>query len=212
MVIYRGYETAPMHYAPAAQVAPTKTHYVQSALAVPKHGPAPVTTHSEPKGATMSRNSMSRKKRLTITAAVTAALLVAGGGAAFAYWTAYGSGTGTATTGTTTNFTITSLTSGASLTPGGLPQTITFVVTNPGTGKQMLSSITPTVTTATAPNAFPYGSCSAADYSFGAPSFLPGEISAGSTLTGTVTLSMIDSTTNQDDCKNLTIPVLITAG
>lgn len=164
----------------------------------------------------MSIRTMSRKKRLTITAAVTAALLVAGGGAAFAYWTAYGSGTGTATTGTTTNFTITSTTSGGStggsLTPGGPPQTITFTVTNPGAGKQKLSTITPTITSATAPNVFPTTGCTAADYYFGTPSVIYGEIAAGGTLSGSVTLTMNDSTTDQDGCKGLTIPVLITAG
>lgn len=159
----------------------------------------------------MPTSTMSRTKRTTISATVMATLLVAGAGAAFAYWTATGTGSGSATTGTTENFTITSSTVGDALTPGGSAQTITFVVTNPGAGIQMLTLITPTIANATAPFTFESGTCSAADYTLGAVDIVYGEIAAGGTLEGTVTVTMINSASNQDDCKGVTVPVQFAA-
>jgi len=147
-----------------------------------------------------------RKKRIIVT---TAAMVAIGGGAAFAYWTATGMGDGTAATGDTENFTISStVTSGGPLSPGGPTQTITFTVTNPGTGVQKVSAVDVKVAN-TAGAAWDSGTgCSAADFTVGIPAFTAKEIAPGGTATGTVTLQMIDRTgVNQNGCKNETVPL-----
>jgi hypothetical protein len=154
---------------------------------------------------------VNRKKR--VFAIVTAAVLVLGGGsAAFAYWTTTGSGTGSATTGTTVNWTITSTTAGAALTPGGPIDTATFIVTNPGTGVQNLAAVTAAVANADGTPWVAVSGCSAADYTVGTPTFSTGNVNPGATVTGTVTIQMINrAAVNQDGCKLATVPLYFTA-
>ena len=146
-----------------------------------------------------------RKKRIIIT---TAAMLALGGGAAFAYWTATGTGDTTTTAGTSSNFTITSTTAGGALSPGGPTQTFTFTVTNPGTGVQKLNAVTAAVAGANGAAWTAVGGCSAADFTVGTPSFTVTEIPANGSVTGTVTLQMKDrATVNQDGCKGAVVPL-----
>lgn len=147
-----------------------------------------------------------RKKRIIIT---TAALLAVGGGAAFAYWSATGKGDGTAQTGGTTDFTISStVTSGAPLSPGGPTQTLTFTVTNPGSGVQKLSAVAVTVADATGTPWDSGSGCSFADFTVGTPALTATEIPAGGTASGTVTLQMKDRAgVDQNGCKNVTVPL-----
>ena len=145
-----------------------------------------------------------RKKRIIIT---TAAMLAVGGGAAFAYWSATGTGDGTATAGTSSNFTITSTVAGGALSPNGPIQTFTFTVTNPGSGVQKVTTVTAAVAD-TSGAAWDTGTCSAADFTVGTPVFVAKELAAGGTTTGTVTLQMKDRAgVNQDGCKGATVPL-----
>lgn len=153
----------------------------------------------------------SRKKLIAIT---TAALLVAGGGsAAFAYWTAAGEGTGSAATGTTTAFeVVTTGTADAALTPGGLAQTHDFSVTNPGDGLQNLTSVSVVIDPAwSSKTAGVAGTCTPADYTVSDPTIALRELEAGETVEGTFTVAMKNLTTNQDACKGVTVPLIITA-
>jgi hypothetical protein len=146
-----------------------------------------------------------RKKRIIIT---TAAMLAVGGGAAFAYWTATGTGNTTATAGTSSNFTITSTVPALPLYPGSPAQTLTFTVTNPGTGVQKLSAVDATVATTTGAAWTTVPGCSADDFTVGTPTFDVTEIAAGANVTGTVTLQMKNLTgVNQDGCKGATVPL-----
>jgi hypothetical protein len=146
-----------------------------------------------------------RKKRIIIT---TAAMLAVGGGAAFAYWTATGTGNTTASSDTSSNFTITSTVSGDLLSPGGPTQTVTFTVTNPGTGVQKLNAVAATVATTTGATWTAVSGCTAADFTVGTPTFTVSEIPASGTVVGTVTLQMKDrGTVNQDGCKGATVPL-----
>jgi hypothetical protein len=153
-----------------------------------------------------------RKKLIAIT---TAALLVAGGGsAAFAYWTAAGAGTGSAATGTTTAFTVAATTTvGNPLTPGGAAQTHNFTVTNPGAGLQKLTSVVVAVDPAWAGVASTTGgaTCDADDYSVSAATITLGEIAAGDSVAGSFTVAMNNLALNQDACKNVSVPLVITA-
>ena len=152
-----------------------------------------------------------RKKRIIIT---TAALLALGGGAAFAYWTATGTGDTTTAAGTSSNFTIASTVSaGAALSPGGPGKTVTFTVTNPGTGVQKLSTVTAAVAGTDGGAWTPSSGCSKDDFTVGTPSFTVTEIAPGASVTGTVTLQMINRTTvNQDGCKGAVVPLHFVAG
>ena len=146
-----------------------------------------------------------RKKRIVIT---TAAMLAVGGGAAFAYWTATGTGNTTTTAGTSSNFTISSTIAGGALSPNGPTQTVTFVVTNPGTGVQKLSAVAATVADTTGGAWTAVSGCSAADFTVGTPAFTITEIPASGTVTGTVTLQMIDRPgIDQNGCKGATVPL-----
>jgi hypothetical protein len=155
---------------------------------------------------------ISRKRRYRITAVVTAVLLAVGGGVAYAYWTASGSGTGAASTGTSTVFTVTSTAAtGGPLTPGGTSETIAFAVKNPGTGTQKLSAVTTRVSEADGTAWTAITGCSALDFTVGTPTIAYGEIAGGSTITGTVTLTMTNLATPQDACKSVSVPLYFTA-
>ncbi|QCB96576.1 hypothetical protein E5206_06245 [Arthrobacter sp. PAMC25564] len=150
-----------------------------------------------------------RRRRIAITTAV---LLAVGGGAAFAYWSAMGNGTGATSAGTSTSFTVTTTAAtGGPLTPGGPAQTVAFTVTNPGTGSQNLAAVSVTVAKSDGTTWDTVSGCTAADFTVGTPTFTPGEIAASGIKTGTVTVSMINRAQNQDACKNVTVPLYIAA-
>jgi hypothetical protein len=150
------------------------------------------------------------KKSVAVVAA--AGIILAGASVAYAYWTSTGHGTGSATTGTSTDFTVASTAAtGGPLTPGGPTETVAFTVTNPGTGSQNLSSVVVTVATSTGADWTAVAGCSAADYTIGTPTFTAGEITTLATVSGTVTITMNDLGSPQDGCKNATVPLYIVA-
>ena len=152
-----------------------------------------------------------RKSRALAAVALAAALVLAGGTAAFAYWSAQGSGTSAATTGTSTSFTITSVTPAGALMPGGASETVAFTVHNPGTATQQLSGLAVTVASAggVAWNTTP--GCSADDFALGTPVFTAGEIAGSGQLSGTVSISMLDRGVSQDACQGVTVPLYFVA-
>jgi hypothetical protein len=82
---------------------------------------------------------MSRRTRRRFFAALGAVAAIAAAGFAIAYFTSGGSGSGTATVGTSTPFAITGSTTGT-LYPG-TSEPVTFTVNNPGGGNQQLGTI-----------------------------------------------------------------------
>lgn len=149
-----------------------------------------------------------RKKRIIIT---TAAMLAVGGGAAFAYWSATGIGTGSASAGSTVAFTVLSTpAAGDALTPGGPTQTAAFTVKNENTGSQNLVAVTAKVAKSDG-TAWTAGNCSATDFAVGTPAITYGEIAAGTTVTGSVTVQMVNRAANQDDCQGVTVPLYFEA-
>lgn len=146
-----------------------------------------------------------RRKRIIGT---TAALVAIGGGAAFAYWTATGSHDTTTTAGTSSNFAIASSVAGDPLSPNGPTQTATFTVTNPGTGVQKLTNVVVTIAGTNGAAWTAVSGCSADDFVVGKPNFTATEIEAGKSVSGTVTLQMVDRPgVNQDGCKGATVPL-----
>lgn len=134
-----------------------------------------------------------------VAAGVAAATIVAlGAGTAYAYWTTTGSGTGSATNGSS-NGTITLHASfGDGLTPGA-SETVTYTADNPGTSSLYVGTITPTVSTNVV-------GCSASDFIIlptAANVTVPAHTSGAAAGTGTLTFQ--DSAANQDLCKGALI-------
>ncbi|ABK04558.1 hypothetical protein Arth_3180 [Arthrobacter sp. FB24] len=149
-----------------------------------------------------------RKKRIIIT---TAAMVAIGGGAAFAYWSAVGVGTGAASTGETVAFKVVSTpATGDALSPGGPIQTVAFTVKNENTGSQNLASVTAKVAK-TDGTEWVSGTCSATDFAVTAPAIATGQLAPGATANGTVTVQMVNKATNQDDCQGVTVPLYFEA-
>jgi hypothetical protein len=155
------------------------------------------------------------KNRNKLIAITTAALLVAGGGsAAFAYWTAAGAGTGSTSTSHSKSFEIVSAgTTDAALTPGGVAQIHNFTVKNPGTGLQKLSSVVVSVdpTWKGVVSTTGGATCDANDYAVSTPTIALAEIAAGASVSGSFTVAMNNLDENQDACKNVSVPLVITA-
>lgn len=152
-----------------------------------------------------------RKKSTSLI--VAAGLTLAGTGVAFAYWTSTGTGEGTATTGTSTAFVIASQPPvGAPLSPDGPTQTVAFTVTNPGSGVQTLTAVTVRVANDDGSAWVAVPDCSAADYTATIstpPAY--GSIAPGGNLTGTASVTMIDTGQNQNGCKEATVPLYFEA-
>jgi len=161
----------------------------------------------------------SKKGLAALIASVVAVGAMAFG--AYAYFTSTGSGTGSATVGTDSAWTVgqTGSTGAANLYPdttigAGSIQTKTYDITNPSAGHQNLTSVTVKVANADG-SPWTSGTCSKSDFSVGgaAPGATytdtdsAGNFAGGETRSDTVTVQMIDSGSNQNDCRGLTVPL-----
>jgi hypothetical protein len=171
----------------------------------------------------------STKKAVAIGGAVALTLGLAGG--AFAYFTSTGNGTGSATVGSATSWTVgeTGTPSGGPLYPdaaigGANVQTDTYTVTNGGSGSQNLTSVVVSVATSTdgtwsSQANINLPACTAADFSVGGQAVgtawtdtsLAGDFTASQSKNGTVTIELIDNSANQDNCQGVTVPLYFSA-
>ena len=160
--------------------------------------------------------------------------VLAAAGAAFAFFTSSGTGSGSATVGTSTAWTVGQTgTSGPALLPDpaigtGNIQTKTYQVTNPGAGSENLNQVVVSVAN---PDGSAWSSqtnagkpaCTAADFSVDSKAVgfcqsdtdvaLAGEVLAGQTTCNPtpVTVEMIDNGANQDNCQGVTVPLYFQA-
>ena len=162
------------------------------------------------------RNLLTRRKRIIIAGA-TAALVLGTGGAAFAYFTNTGSGTGSATVGSPGGWGVQQTAStGGPLYPGAGTVVLTFTITNNGSGNQEFTNATPSVpafgTTADAQTGSPatdIPGCTAGwfsaviDPSNGDPG-INTSIPTGGTTTIKVDVTMNDKPVDQGACKGAT--------
>ena len=138
-------------------------------------------------------------------------LALTGGGVAFAYWTSTGNGAGEANAGTSSTWAVTTdAATGGLLTPGGPTDSVAFHVKNNNSGVQNLQSVVVTVATSDG-TPWSSGTCNADDFTVGTPDFTGGDVASGATVDGTVTLQMNNNDENQDDCKNVTVPLYVSA-
>ena len=148
-----------------------------------------------------------KKKFVAITLA--SGLVLGAGGIAAAYFTASGTGTGTATVGTPTQFTITQFATFGTLGPGGTPQTLTFRIANTYLTTAHLSTVTAAVVvagtgnieTATKVGHTPVPGCLASTFSL---TLMPTPVTIvlppGTTQVVTVTVLMQTNTSTQIAC------------
>jgi hypothetical protein len=154
-----------------------------------------------------------RRKRSIAALSVVAVLALAGG--AYAYFSSNGSGTGTAGVGTSSPFVVTPGTAIGTLYPGGSAVTIPFSVKNNSQGYQNVAAIAATM--ASANGDIVHGStevtnCLASWFTPTPVNPTPAaDLAPGATYSGSVTVQMIDSGTNQDVCKSASPDVTISA-
>jgi hypothetical protein len=145
----------------------------------------------------MSRIITKRRARIALTVAGVLAVAVA----ALAYWTTSGGGSGTASVGTDAGVTINPVTFDGALYPGG-STTVHFTVNNTSADAPVKFHDVIADTSGGNTNGIsglPVG-CSASDFHFSATTG-DQEIAKGGTYSSTGTLSMDNSTSNQDACK-----------
>jgi hypothetical protein len=182
----------------------------------------------------MKRFLTTKKGVVALLATIVAVAVSAFG--AYAYFTSSGEGSGTAKVGTSTTWQVDTLAyAGGPLTPGGgigTHETVDYNVTNNSTGQQNLANVNIKVATATGAvwsnnAAYPTKpACTAGDFQIsldGGTSWavagasaddteLAGNRAPGSTTANaTITLRMIDTGANQDNCKNLDVPLYLYA-
>lgn len=168
------------------------------------------------------------KRSLKSWAAATAALTVVGGGlAAYAFWTdsAVYSDAYATTDNPTGNLSVTaSVDTSGPMWPGGPGQTVTWTATNNSSTTITLSSLAISVATADGAAWFIDG-CSYSDfqfvdnnqtifpaYSWGYSQLLSQELTPGAQLSDTVKIQMVNSSGNQNGCKNVHVPLYVSVG
>jgi hypothetical protein len=151
------------------------------------------------------RNSNARnsKKRIAAVAIITLILVGGGGAATYAYWSAGGTGSGTATTGTSNAITAVQTSTVANLAPGSAAQDLSGNFTNTNSGPVYVTSVTASIASVTK-GGLPITGCDATDYTLGNATMTVGaSVPAGTTQgawTG-ATIAFNNKLTNQDACK-----------
>ena len=146
------------------------------------------------------------KKRTTAILAILGA--VAAASAAIAYWTAGGSGTGSATTGTNVALTAVQTSTITNMYPGDTVQTLSGNFTNPNPSLSYVATVTASIASVTKATLAVAGICDAGDYTLAnAAMTVNAQVPAGSAQgvwTG-ATIKFNNKGTNQDQCKGATV-------
>jgi hypothetical protein len=152
-------------------------------------------------------------KRLYV--ALTAVAVLAIAGAAFAYFTSTGSGTGHGTVGTAGAWTVTQDTTSGTMYPGSGTSTIGYTVTNSGTGHQNLAGTTTVVAHDALGNVLSNGTavsgCLAADFVPVNTSPAAIDLAYGLSTTGSVAVTMTNTGLSQNACQGVTPDITISA-
>lgn len=143
-------------------------------------------------------------KRVVVALGVVASLALTA--AAIAYFSSTGSGTGQATVGTSTAWSVTFGTTTGTMYPGSGTSNVPYTVTNPSAGHQNLSSTTATVKDDGSGNITDAGTAVVGCLStwFTATNHSPAAVDlAGSgTTTGSVDVTLANVSASQDACKS----------
>lgn len=154
-----------------------------------------------------------KRSRATRAAALTTGLVLAGG-AAFAWWSAGGSGTGTATTATPSSLEIVQTSTVTGLAPGASAQTLSGTFNNTNQSSVYVTSVTAAIDHVSDTNDDPIVGCDETDYTLSnAVMSVGAEIASGNAegaWTG-ATLAFNNKPTNQDACKGAVVHLAYSA-
>ena len=149
-----------------------------------------------------------KKKRRATKVVLLAIGLVLAGGAGYAWWTAGGAGTGSASTGTVTGLTANQTSTITGLAPGVAAQTLSGNFDNPNAGPVYVTSVTASISSVVKAGGRAAGTCDATDYTLSnAVMSVGAEVVAGNakgSWTG-ATLAFNNKASNQDACKGATV-------
>jgi hypothetical protein len=153
-------------------------------------------------------------KKRYLALAVVAVLAITG--AAIAYFSSSGSGTGQASVGTSHALSVSFGTTTGTMYPGTGTSTVPYTITNPtGSGVQNLSSTSVAMADDGHGNITDHGTAvSGCLATWFTPVDHPpayGEISDGGSVSGNVTVTMADVNSSQDNCKSHTPDVVVSA-
>ena len=152
--------------------------------------------------------------RLKRTAVVVYAafLVLTLGGIAFAFWTAGGAGSGTASAGTSASVTVNQTVSPTGLFPGATTA-LSGNFDNPNSGNVYVAAVTASVTPFSVQADATKPACTQADFSISGTANVGTEIVPGTGVGSWsgLSLTMIDAATNQDNCKNITVAITYAA-
>jgi len=152
---------------------------------------------------------MRLKKRALIPVAIALVAVIAATGVVYGYWTANGSGTGTAAVANdVSNLTVNQTTVLDPMFPGDTAQTISGDFDNPNTAATFVNTVTVSISSVTKAGGAPAGVCDATDFTLTNPvatvsALVPVGTGVGS-WTGP-TLQFNNKPVNQDACKGATV-------
>lgn len=147
------------------------------------------------------------KKKRSMLFTIFAVLAISG--AAYAYWSAGGSGTGSgATASGTAPLTANQTTTITGMYPGDSAQTISGNFNNTNSGPVYVNTVTASISSVTKAAGAPAGTCDASDYTLAnATMTVNAEVPVGSAqgaFTG-ATIKFNNKASNQDACKGATV-------
>lgn len=147
-------------------------------------------------------------------AALAVAVLV-GSGVAFAYFTSSGSGTGSAKVGRSSSWTVVPDTATGTMLPGSGDSTFTYTVENPSSATQHLNATSAAVDADAQGDITEDGNavagCKASWFHATDTSPAPADVAAGDSVSGSVTVTMDESGTNQDACQGSSPDITVSA-
>jgi len=149
----------------------------------------------------------SRKRKVGTVVAIVA--LAAVSTAAYAYWTAGGSGTGSAAAGSTVGLVPNQTTTLSPMYPGDSPQVISGNFDNSNSGPVRVETVTASIASVTKAVGAPAGTCDATDFTLASPVMtVGGMVPSGtgvSAFTGATIQFNNKPAVNQDACQDATV-------
>ena len=143
-----------------------------------------------------------RRKTVVLLSGV--ALVLAGGGVAFAYWTNSGSGSGTAGTGTNSPITVNQTSTVAGMGPGEAPQPLAGNFDNANDGPVFVAAVTATVT------GTDQSGCGPTDYTIAGTAPVAAQVPVGTGVGAWSGLTIgfnNKAGVNQDACKGAVVAI-----
>jgi hypothetical protein len=153
---------------------------------------------------------MLNRKRTTVVA-TGLALVLASAAIAFAYWTNSGSGSGSASTGNTTGITVNQTSAVTGLYPGGPAAPLSGNFDNPNDSAIFVHQVSASLSSVSGGAEDPgLPACTTADFALsGSPITLDTEVPSGNGVGSWsgITVRLLNTAANQDNCKNATVHI-----